>query len=309
MRAHRKYLLPVLVAGGLVALCAPVILSIYWGVSQQSEFELQAERLQNQFSRAIYTKELNNCLYSATGNQLDCASRAQGAARAYQIAEQDLAAQKTMAVWTSLMGGAALAGLLLSTAGAVLVFTTFNATREANQIARDQLVTANRAYLVVQHFDFGIYSSSSGRESNARVSFGLTNKGITPAFEVETNVWLSIRRYGRIVVGPLVCTPSPDSAAFIGEIAAGDPARFDFRATDPKLDIFDRVKLTASATSDAPEIVVGVAVKLRDAFTTESSQKHALRFWYLGKAKDGNSAGNNMTRVPNPGEEYLPMKE
>jgi hypothetical protein len=73
-----------------------------------------------------------------------------------------------MAVWTFLMGSAAIVGVLLSAFGVFLVWTTFTATRRGNEIAREVGEAQTRAYISV-----------TGIKAN------VTDKGF---FEIEFNV-------------------------------------------------------------------------------------------------------------------------
>ena len=57
---------------------------------------------------------------------------------------EDLVSQRKSALWAMIMGVAALAGMALSVVGVVLVWTTFNETRRANEIAKLQ----NRPFMV-----------------------------------------------------------------------------------------------------------------------------------------------------------------
>lgn len=108
----------------------------------------------------------------------DCASKADQTARENQRVELDLAAQQISAWWTQVMGVAALIGMGLSAVGVWLVWTTFRETKEANIIARDTAQYQSRAYLAVS--DFQVLW-----EPKPNVTFTVSNKGITPARQID----------------------------------------------------------------------------------------------------------------------------
>jgi hypothetical protein len=66
--------------------------------------------------------------------------------RENQHNEADLIAQRRTALWTTIMGIAALIGMALSAAGVLLVWRTFRAAHQANQIAKD----AQRPWLKIE---------------------------------------------------------------------------------------------------------------------------------------------------------------
>lgn len=82
-------------------------------------------------------------------SQQACIDEARQTARENEREEQGLAAQKITAWWTKVMGVAALIGMALSAVGVWLVKTTFDETRNANEIAINTLTTENRAWLKV----------------------------------------------------------------------------------------------------------------------------------------------------------------
>jgi hypothetical protein len=156
----------------------------------------------------------------------DCARQINNAAREQQRDEYDLYSQKTMALWTAVMGGMAVVGVFLSVLGVYLIWTTFRETkrtadeaREANRITRE----GQRPWIDFSHHEVrGIKNSviegrrdgeSIGvilhyRSSGVRPAAGLTlwseckvcRVGITPKFEQPRPEEL-ILRGGNIGVG------------------------------------------------------------------------------------------------------------
>ncbi|MCW3849394.1 hypothetical protein OF829_19310 [Sphingomonas sp. LB-2] len=125
------------VVGGLAALVG----GIGYGLSEQSRYEQEAKYWSADYARKSADEIAQSCLIGTRLEQAKCLEN--GAAeqrlktRDNQREYEDLAAQRTSALWTSIMGVAALIGMFLSAVGVALVWTTFRATREANTIARD----------------------------------------------------------------------------------------------------------------------------------------------------------------------------
>lgn len=82
--------------------------------------------------------EIADCARLALAEQVECRSKAEESKRVSQHDEQDLAAQKITAWWTSVMGGAAVAGMLISVIGVFLVWGTFNETKRQVRLLTDQ---------------------------------------------------------------------------------------------------------------------------------------------------------------------------
>lgn len=93
-----------------------------------------------------YVKE--RCISPTGLREIDCASKADEAAREGQRKEQDLAAQNITAWWTKVMGIAALIGMALSAVGVWLIKTTFDETQKANEIARSVAINDTRPIIV-----------------------------------------------------------------------------------------------------------------------------------------------------------------
>lgn len=72
----------------------------------------------------------------------ECSREIEQASRAEQRDEYDLYSQKTMALWTSVMGSMAVLGVALSGIGVYLIWGTWRQTAEANKLLRQQLQDA-----------------------------------------------------------------------------------------------------------------------------------------------------------------------
>lgn len=107
-----------------------------WGQSQSAAYQQQA--LDNVQQYNIYAKQhvRENCGKLVQYKRFECVAKSLQEQRAYHRDEYDLVAQRQAALWGYTMAVAAIAGLLLSFIGVVLVWTTFQATKIANEIAR-----------------------------------------------------------------------------------------------------------------------------------------------------------------------------
>lgn len=82
-----------------------------------------------------------------------CRTAALAAARAEQRDEYDLYSQRTMALWTAIMGIMAITGAALSAIGIYLVWRTWDATREAAESSRKTLrsyIARERGVLLIR---------------------------------------------------------------------------------------------------------------------------------------------------------------
>ena len=151
--------------------------SVWWGLSRQGEFEWVAQRESS--LQAIYASDhvRNRCLLLARFEKMECAVKSRDEHRAYDTNEQGLVAQKTSALWTMIMGCAAIFGMVVSAVGVYLVWTTFAETRRANEIASDTAKRQLRAYCNV--CDIAAEGISLGKEPEFIVT--AINSGQTPA--------------------------------------------------------------------------------------------------------------------------------
>ena len=100
----------------------------------------------------------------------DCRREILEEARDDQRAEFDLYSQKTMALWTAIMGAMAIIGASLSALGVYLIWQTWGATREAADNSRKTLrsfIAKERAMLVPLELVETSYSEVDGTETVA----------------------------------------------------------------------------------------------------------------------------------------------
>jgi hypothetical protein len=177
---------------GLLAF-APVMVAIGaagYGFYQQSEYEREADKRYQEYAAHTYYPKREACLKLPFLSQKDCIAKAESEAREYERGEQDLVAQRVTAIWTSLMGSAAIVGMMLSVLGIFLVWTTFKATKKGNKITRKVGEAQTRAYLSATG---GLY-----RVEPRMIFFQpkFKNSGNSPAKRITTKIWV------RLVVPP-----------------------------------------------------------------------------------------------------------
>ena len=118
---------------------------IVWGYSKQAEYYRDADEHSYEYARNTYAPEANRCVVLPLEAQFDCIAKASDEYRKYRRDEYDLVAQKTSALWSYLMGSAAVIGMILSAFGVFLVWRTLVSTNIAlgeAQKTSDAAITA-----------------------------------------------------------------------------------------------------------------------------------------------------------------------
>jgi hypothetical protein len=161
-----------------ISLAAAIVI---WGSSKQAEYERAASERTAKYQQYSYGPALRACLGKPMADKAKCVNDARNAERENARDERDLEAQRVAALWTYVMGVAAITGMLLSAIGVGLVWTTFRETRDANKISRESVFRQLRAYVTVESVE---------RERNIRVgewpefdcvNITMHNSGVTPA--------------------------------------------------------------------------------------------------------------------------------
>ncbi|MCA0434779.1 MAG: hypothetical protein LCH46_16165 [Proteobacteria bacterium] len=175
-------------------------IAVSYGLDETSKYEEQAKQKYEHYASQAYGPERDACFKLSLLSQRNCIAEAERKAREYERGEQDLVAQRVTAIWTSIMGTAAVVGILFSLLGVYLVFTTFQATKAGNKITEDVGQAQARAYLL-----FG--SAEYSRDGDLlRCRFTIENNGSTPALYVRPQVHFVIVRYdeeGEILVSDM----------------------------------------------------------------------------------------------------------
>ena len=121
-------------------------------------------------------------------SKMECTYQASQSAQENERAEYDLYAQRTSALWAAIMAFAALLGIGLSGVGVFLVYTTFDATRKANEIAKKNV----RPWVVVERFEIKrlLFENVEWRQgifAIVEVEIQIKNIGQTPAYAFLTS--------------------------------------------------------------------------------------------------------------------------
>lgn len=161
-------------------LAALVIIMLAWPAAlEQRQVRVEAERRTEQRLEAARLDIATKCGSLAGQQRSDCSQPIDDAAREIERQEYELAAQRAVSIWTSLMGVVAVFGLALSGVGAYLVWTTFAETRRANAIAQDSAMRQLRAYIAIEGLDGPRLALNFN--GNYVVTLRLVNSGPTPA--------------------------------------------------------------------------------------------------------------------------------
>lgn len=161
-------------AGILVILAASG--GIY-GCTKQIGYEQSAENSAQEHTRYAHEKAEQTCLILPGGQQARCLADAkrkqEDQAREKRREYDDLVAQQTSALWTNIMGLAAITGMILSVIGVWLVYATFRETRRtANEAQRsaDAFIASERGWLEISA------DSSRGSDDGATITLGIRGR-------------------------------------------------------------------------------------------------------------------------------------
>ncbi|MFM6932804.1 MAG: hypothetical protein ACKOUT_11245 [Novosphingobium sp.] len=167
-------------AGGLIVaiLAGSVILA--YGHSESAEYERQADAKSGEYARYTSKKVTQTCLGLVAVERARCFYDAANAQAEYEYNQSDLVAQRQSALWGYIMAFAAVIGMVLSAVGVWLVWTTFRATKEANEISQDH----QRARILVSA-DFRVLPYTEGK---ARVTLYGENAGYSTAYHCQSFV-------------------------------------------------------------------------------------------------------------------------
>jgi hypothetical protein len=128
-----------LIQAGIAATLLVVIftgLGVWW----QSGYHQNAGNKAAQYERWSKNEIRTGCVSFGSLPKAECTYKAKQAAQENKRAEYDLYAQRTSALWAGIMAVAALVGIGLSGVGVYLVYTTFEATKQANYYTKLQMV-------------------------------------------------------------------------------------------------------------------------------------------------------------------------
>lgn len=118
---------------------ASLILGVGYGLNEQAAYEQEARQKSSDYAEHAANKIRQICGTVAAREEAACIKDAVAEyrlkTRDNQREHDDLVAQRKSALWTSIMGIAALIGMGLSAIGVALVYTTFSESRKTNRLA------------------------------------------------------------------------------------------------------------------------------------------------------------------------------
>lgn len=168
--------------GLIAAILATIVITasvIVWGQSKSAEYQRRAYDETRHHAENTKQEIRKTCGVIALRKPDKCATEKADEHRAYERDEQDLVAQKQSALWAFIMGAAAVVGMGLSAVGVALVWTTFNATKKANQIAQTAFEYQVRPWIQV-----GVSTTAlrfTDTDISVRVHVDCENLGQSPA--------------------------------------------------------------------------------------------------------------------------------
>jgi hypothetical protein len=190
------------IAVSALFLLGPVTL----GITQQAGYDDAARQKTAEYARYADQDVAEACRGVANVELVHCFSDARIKAelqkRDYEHEQADLVAQRTAALWTAIMGFAAVIGMGLSVLGVYLVWTTFRETKKANEIAMDE-----RSPLIhVEAIDFDFFADT------VRVAIRIKNFGTGEALCFSTIYTVGWGPYPLSDIPPDLSAPDPSNA-------------------------------------------------------------------------------------------------
>jgi len=180
---------------------AAIVGGITYGLFKQAGYQESANQQATDYAKYAAKKGREACVGLSRVEQVHCLAKEQAEydlkTRDNHRDYDDLVAQRKSALWTFIMGVAALIGMGLSIVGVVLVKKTFDATKDSNEIAKKTAREQLRPYVYLEvecvtNDDKGKIGSY---DDGDRVSIHVRNYGQTPAKSVSMDIACDVRRY------------------------------------------------------------------------------------------------------------------
>lgn len=233
-----------------VVACSLVILALAgasYGLTQQFQYEQAADNNAEKYASHARAEAHKACVILPVGQQPQCFANAEreqnNQAREKRREYDDLVAQQTSALWTNIMGLAAITGMILSVIGVWLVYATFQATRQANTIAQQSHIAQTRAWLIVEGLEVEWrYLFEDGQlEIFGEVWFVLKNTGNSAASDIWTRsavghpqgIWESMWIAEESPLGP-ECLPPHGTARVAADFAISMPLKSKGNIFEPQ---------------------------------------------------------------------------
>ena len=159
-----------------------------WGLDRQAHYQQQAAERHGEYTAYAADQMKEACKVTPLVEAADCIHKAVSEyrlkARDNQREYSDLVAQQTSSLWTAIMGGAALIGMILSAIGVALVWTTFRETKASNEIAQRSFDYQVRPWIKVnQGIGRPVFTTA---DIMVTLDIKCKNVGASPANRVST---------------------------------------------------------------------------------------------------------------------------
>ena len=143
-RAHTKpgFILLALTGAALILIAG---IALYKGWASQAAFEVQTSQTAKSARNHANTQLARYCAPLPNEAESNCRREVEDSYRDYYKESRDLEAQRVTAMWTALMGSAALVGMVFSIIGVGLVFATFQQTLKQAAEIKESVASAGRS--------------------------------------------------------------------------------------------------------------------------------------------------------------------
>jgi hypothetical protein len=249
---------------------------IFKGNNLERGYEIEASKASDQAADRARVEMKRDCGSLAAPRKDKCESQIGNAYRSYRKETRDLEAQRTTALWTAYMGAAALLGMAVSIVGVGLVFITFRATREANEIARETAKQQLRAYMGIM--DYSVtpmnYEGKAGPDvGSGGVLIHMQNFGQSPAIGLTTVISIGFREWGDKPEQPV-------KWAFEGE-----ELPIDIQPSAPMHRTVALPEATFEHYWELPTGVVALYVQLKASYSDIFKQRHEQTTLFYSRGK------------------------
>lgn len=210
-------------AAVLLTVCAGLIFGlsvVAEGLSRDANYQREADDYGRKYAAHTEQQIRQECIRLPDKAKSNCIAEKRHEYRKDEREERDLVAQRKSANWAYIMGSAAVLGMVLSAIGVVLVWTTFQATKEANLIAATTQFFELRPYVFLDQATFGHEVKSKDGTTRrvlldpSPVALTIKNFGSTPAKNVKL--------VARAFVGGVWNAPFETQLGDAAEIPLGD---------------------------------------------------------------------------------------
>lgn len=177
---------------GIIAAIVIAAAFLGWGWLKSAEYEREAHNQTREYAAYTDNKIRQSCFNLSVNDKKQCVADARHEQRANERNEHDLVAQRQSALWAYVMGAAAVIGMGLSVIGVILVYTTFDETRKANEISETAHSRQSRAYIAIASMALNKIAAAG---ETPRVSAKFVNTGQTPALHLRTTSCLTLMAF------------------------------------------------------------------------------------------------------------------